>query len=131
MTSRPATPIRMGSLDDALKYAEFLESERDRLTTALLLAQTEIKGHKEELAMAQRALSSAIHIGSEVQSRIAELEKDAARIDWVERYLCRAGEVKNDAGQTVKLARVWSIMGELETFRETVDAHIAALKSRA
>ena len=51
---------------------------------------------------------------------------DTARLDFMERYLCRAGEVKNDAGQTVKLARVWSIMGELETLRETVDALMAA-----
>lgn len=55
-----------------------------------------------------------------------EAHADTKRLDFMERHLCRAGEVKNSAGQTVKLARVWSIMGELETLRATVDAMMAA-----
>lgn len=57
---------------------------------------------------------------------VADVSGDTARMDWMDRHLCRAGEVRNDAGQTVKLCRVWSIMGELETLRETIDAMMAA-----
>lgn len=51
---------------------------------------------------------------------------DTERMDWMERNLCRAGEVRDDQGRCIKLARVWSIMGELETLRDTVDAARAA-----
>jgi hypothetical protein len=47
---------------------------------------------------------------------------DSVRLDWMEKNLCRIGEVKDANGNTVKLARVWTIMGELETLRDTVDA---------
>lgn len=57
----------------------------------------------------------------------SEEVRDAARVDWMEANLCRAGEVRDGSGNCIKLARVWSIMGELETLRETIDAAMKAL----
>lgn len=83
-------------------------------------------GSLEQRQSHARHIAAAVRIYSTLASPSAF--SDMQRIDWMERHLCRVGEVKNSSGQTVKLARVWSIMGELETLRETIDAAMEKMK---
>jgi hypothetical protein len=54
---------------------------------------------------------------------VLDRSKDSERLDWMERELVRAAEMRTAPGAPAKkLCRVWAIMGELETLRATVDA---------
>lgn len=87
----------------------------------------ELEEAKLQVEVLQVMYGREHELAEKAESELSRVREDAERMDWMERHLCRAGEVKDNAGQTVKLCRVWSIMGELETLRETIDAHREAL----
>lgn len=99
-----------------------LDQYRDGIIASVRLASMRSDGPDRK-----EREQAAIEAGAAVIARAAiraawEGREDAARLDWMEANLCRAGEVRNSDGQCVKLCRVWSIMGELSTLRETIDA---------
>lgn len=116
-------------LAEAKEHAEYEANRAEGAIKEMIGMQSATARNADDVNVLNEVLRRAGWSQGEIDATAADVQddlKDTARMDYMERHLCRAGEVKNSAGQTVKLARVWSIMGELETLRETVDALMAA-----
>jgi hypothetical protein len=111
----------------------FIESAAALETLSARVSQAEQIATAAEACMRleQDIASAALERAAKAEQAAEELRKDAERLDWVERNLCRAEEVTDKSGRFVGIMKCWQVVTQCDdSLRDTVDTLRAALAGK-
>jgi hypothetical protein len=128
--------------DGPMKRALAAESRLQEAEKRLAIGQTNCYLHREhggENGMPCKALRESESRAAALQKELEAVreqaslaEEDSDRLSWVERHLCRAGEVRDERGNLTGIMKCWQIVTQCDDpLRETIDTLRAALSKES